>query len=102
MSWNQKQLFHHESHRNSTIYNVDRHFERPCIVTDLSYNGAKISGVRVRTIPDEFRLLSSDGARRSCRVIWRTSDTLGVEFIDCEHHAQSGTQQNVSPLQSES
>ena len=45
-----------------------------------------------RTIPDEFRLRTPLGDRRSCRVIWRTEDALGVEFIgltdggDKSHH----------------
>ena len=66
----------------ATIYDVGRHLERPCILVDLSNGGAKIAGVRAHTIPDEFRLLTPFGDRRSCRVIWRTEDTLGVEFTD--------------------
>jgi len=68
----------------STIYDVDRHLERPCIVSDFSNGGAKITGVRTRTIPNEFRLRIShnEGRARTCRVIWRSDDTLGVEFTD--------------------
>jgi len=66
----------------TTIYDVGRHLERPCILVDLSNGGAKIAGVRAYTIPDEFRLRTRLGDRRSCRVIWRTEDTLGVEFTD--------------------
>jgi hypothetical protein len=66
----------------ATIYDVGRHLERPCILVDLSNGGAKIAGVRAYTIPDEFWLRTPLGDRRSCRVIWRTEDTLGVEFTD--------------------
>ena len=66
----------------ATIYDVGRHLERPCILVDTSNGGAKIAGVRAHTIPDEFRLRTPLGDRRSCRVIWRTEDTLGVEFTD--------------------
>jgi hypothetical protein len=66
----------------ATIYDVGRHLERACILVDFSNDGAKIAGVRAYTIPDEFRLRTPLGDRRSCRVIWRTEDTLGVEFTD--------------------
>jgi hypothetical protein len=66
----------------ATIYDVGRHLERPCTLVDFSNGGAKIAGVRAHTIPDEFRLRTPLGGRRSCRVIWRTEDTLGVEFTD--------------------
>jgi hypothetical protein len=66
----------------ATIYDVGRHLERPCILVDVSNGGAKIAGIRAYTIPDEFRLRTPLGDRRSCRVIWRTEDALGVEFTD--------------------
>jgi hypothetical protein len=69
-------------HVPATIYDAGRHLERPCILVDLSNRGAKLAGVRAHTIPDEFRLCTPLGDRRSCRVIWRTEDTLGVEFTD--------------------
>jgi PilZ domain len=69
-------------HLPATIYDVGRHLERPCILVDISNGGAKIEGVRAHTIPDEFRLRTPLGDRRSCRVIWRTENTLGVEFMD--------------------
>jgi hypothetical protein len=35
----------------ATIYDVERHLERPCILSDLSGGGARLSGVRANTIP---------------------------------------------------
>jgi PilZ domain len=69
----------------STIYDVDRHLERPCIVSDFSSGGAKITGVMAKTIPDEFklRIAPGQGRARTCRVVWRTDNSLGVEFTDC-------------------
>jgi hypothetical protein len=77
-----RENFRAEWNVSATIYDVDRHLERPCVLIDLSNGGAKIAGVRARTIPDEFRLRTPIGERRSCRVIWRTEDALGVEFTD--------------------
>ena len=69
-------------HLPATIYDAGRHLERPCTLVDFSNGGAKLAGIRAYTIPDEFRLRTPLGDRRSCRVIWRTEDTLGVEFTD--------------------
>jgi PilZ domain-containing protein len=84
MGRNRRKSFRVEWNAPATIYDADRHLERPCILSDLSNTGAKLSGVRAGTIPDEFRLRVTYGDRRArtCRVIWRTDHTLGVEFID--------------------
>jgi hypothetical protein len=66
----------------ATIYDADRHLERPCVLSDLSAGGAKLSGVRANTIPDVFRLRTPNGERRTCYVVWRTDDELGVRFTD--------------------
>ena len=66
----------------ATIYDTDRQLARPCILSDFSNSGAKITGVMASTIPDEFmlRIARDHGRTRKCRVIWRADDTLGVEF----------------------
>jgi hypothetical protein len=64
----------------ATIYDVGRHLERPCVLSDLSDGGARLSGVRANTIPDEFRLRTPLGDRRTCHVVWRTDNELGVRF----------------------
>jgi hypothetical protein len=73
--------FRLEWHLPATIYDAGRHLERPCILVDISNGGAKIAGVRAQTIPDEFRLRTPLGDRRSCRVVWRTEDTLVFRLI---------------------
>jgi PilZ domain len=84
MRRDRRKNFRVEWNSPSTIYDVGRHLERPCIVSDFSNGGAKITGVRTKTIPDEFklRISHSQGRARTCHVIWRTDDTLGVEFTD--------------------
>ena len=72
--------------------------ERPCILSDFSDGGAKITGVRVSTIPDEFLLRFSHGHGRTrrCRVIWRTDDTLGIEFTDPIKRAEKSAARNAA------
>src|SRR5260370_14262074 len=88
MSSNLKGLVRRDRRKNfrvewnlpATIYDVGRHLERPCVLVDLSNRGAKIAGARAYTIPDRFRLRTPLVDRRSCRAIWRTEDTPGVQF----------------------
>lgn len=56
---------------------------RPCILTNFSNGGAKITGVVVSTVPDEFSLRITPHSRpHSCRVLWRAEESLGVIFTD--------------------
>jgi transposase len=68
-------------------------WNRPCVLVDISNSGTKIAGIRCHTIPDEFRLRTPLGDRRSCRVVWRTEDTLGVQFTDCMDGDDSSSDQ---------
>jgi hypothetical protein len=56
---------------------------RPCKLRDASAEGAQLAVADPNSLPDEFILaLSFDGAaRRRCRVMWRTDDQIGVEFL---------------------
>jgi hypothetical protein len=55
----------------------------PCVIKDLSNRGAKIAGVIIDNLPDEFMLrISRARGSRKCRVLWRDADKLGVEFIE--------------------
>jgi len=69
----------------ATICDADGCSERPCILSNFSNAGAKITGVMPDTIPDEFMLrITPHGRIRKCRVLWRSSssNTLGVVFTD--------------------
>jgi hypothetical protein len=54
-----------------------------CSLCDASQEGAQLAVADPSSLPQEFILaLSSDGAaRRRCRVMWRTDDHVGVEFL---------------------
>jgi hypothetical protein len=79
----------------ATIYDAERHLERACILSDLSGSGARLSGVRAQTIPDEFRLRTPLGNRRTCHVVWRTDNELGVRFTD---RNEGGSSRNKKEL----
>jgi hypothetical protein len=65
----------------ATIRDPQCNLERPCILSNFSNGGAEITGVRAATFPDEFLLQITRDDIRKCRVIWRTDDTLGAEFM---------------------
>ena len=53
-----------------------------CLVNDLSNGGAKLTMVQPETLPETFYLALAPGrgSSRKCRVIWRSSNAVGVEF----------------------
>ncbi|HWN49943.1 MAG TPA: PilZ domain-containing protein [Xanthobacteraceae bacterium] len=84
MSNERRRNFRVEWNSPATIYDLGRDLVRPCILANFSNTGARITGVLASTIPDEFMLRITGGRRgtRKCRVLWRSNDTLGVEFTD--------------------
>jgi hypothetical protein len=56
---------------------------RPCIVVDLSTNGAKVTVDDASDAPARFRLAFSRDTRsgHQCEVVWRRGKTLGVKFL---------------------
>jgi hypothetical protein len=56
---------------------------RICTLCDVSQQGAQLAVADPADVPEDFVLaLSADGAaRRRCRVVWRTENQIGVEFI---------------------
>jgi hypothetical protein len=88
MSNERRRNFRVEWNSPATIYDLERHLVRPCILTNFSNTGARITGVLASTIPDEFMLRISPGRTRKCRVRWRLAFTLGVEFTDCMTKAE--------------
>jgi PilZ domain len=86
MSNERRRNFRVEWNSPATIHDLERDLVRPCILSNFSNTGARITGVRADTIPDEFvlRITGGRGRTRKCRVLWRSGDTLGVEFIDCK------------------
>jgi PilZ domain len=80
MQRERRQNFRVQWNSPATIHDPQRHLHRPCILSNFSNGGAEITGVRAATIPDEFMLEITRDNTRKCRVIWRTDDTVGVEF----------------------
>jgi hypothetical protein len=65
----------------ATIY--DGKVACPCTVSNFSSSGARIAGVRAKTIPNKFSLRITPHSRiHTCRVVWRTDDAVGVKFTD--------------------
>ena len=76
-----RQSFRVEWNSPATIH--DGSLDRPCILSNFSNTGAKITKVVPATIPDEFMLsITPRGRKRACRVRWRYGEAVGVEFTD--------------------
>jgi hypothetical protein len=54
-----------------------------CALCNASQEGAQLLVAEPDRVPDRFVLaLSADGAaRRKCRVVWRSGELIGVEFL---------------------
>ena len=57
---------------------------RDCVVWDESKAGARLVVDAPDTIPNEFYIYTSleFASRRHCRVVWRSSKEIGVEFLN--------------------
>lgn len=55
---------------------------RDCTLVDISDLGARLAVHHAENVPNEFAILLSPFARpfRKCRLVWRLSDYVGVEF----------------------
>jgi hypothetical protein len=56
----------------------------PCVLWDISASGARIAAPRPNALPVAFNLLlnKEGSAQRVCRVVWRSSKYLGVQFVE--------------------
>jgi hypothetical protein len=76
-------------HAWAMISACDGDWSSPCVLSDFSNGGARISGLNVRHIPDQFVLRMARGVRpRNCRVLWRGTDAVGVEFTGTSESAE--------------
>jgi hypothetical protein len=55
-----------------------------CKVLELSKKGALLEVAAVATLPDRFELALSSEENRSCRVIWRSGNCVGILFDETE------------------
>ena len=78
-----RKIFRVEWNSLAEIYNREGSLDRLCLVSNFSSIGAKIVNLDPSALPDEFTLrISPRGIARTCRVIWRSEDALGVEFTN--------------------
>jgi hypothetical protein len=84
MARERRKNFRVEWNSEASIYDLDGDWSYACVVKDFSNGGAKIAGVPVKDLPERFmlRFLRGPSGARRCRVLWRSVDTLGVEFTD--------------------
>jgi hypothetical protein len=70
---------------------------RDCKLSDVSEAGARIEMNDTGSVPDQFMLfLSNNGAaRRSCHVVWRKAQQLGVKFKARRHGAKQPSRLKV-------
>jgi hypothetical protein len=56
---------------------------RECTVWDESQTGARLVVDAPETIPDTFHIYMTlnFSSRRRCRVVWRSRNQIGVEFL---------------------
>ena len=81
MSRERRRNFRIEWNSAATLYNQHGRRARPCTVANFSNGGAKITGVRPETVPDDFALrITPHSPVRKCHVIWRSTEAVGVEF----------------------
>ena len=53
-----------------------------CVVRNLSAAGAMLEVESEAGIPDEFTLvIKPEYLKRTCRVIWRSAQRIGVHFV---------------------
>jgi hypothetical protein len=61
-----------------------------CTVQNITGGGACLKVANTFGVPETFDLTFEHGrTRRSCRVVWRTADKLGVSFQKAKPAAES-------------
>jgi hypothetical protein len=52
-----------------------------CSLSDLSQGGVRLKVKNPDSLPEQFMLTLSSTLRRRCRIAWRSSKEVGVEFL---------------------
>jgi hypothetical protein len=52
-----------------------------CFVEDVWMKGALLNTHGVGEVPETFELLLDGDIRRSCQIVWRSNDRLGIAFL---------------------
>jgi len=70
-----------------------------CTVQNVTGAGACLKLANTFGVPETFDLTFEHGrTRRSCRVVWRTDDRLGVKFESLDADAEISERQLPLPL----
>ncbi|HLH95655.1 MAG TPA: PilZ domain-containing protein [Xanthobacteraceae bacterium] len=65
-----------------------------CYLADVSQGGARLKVREPDSLPDQFMLQMSGRVRRYCRVVWRSSDQVGIEFLAAPQPLSSRASRN--------
>jgi hypothetical protein len=85
--------------RNAKIIVPRRSPVIQCTVQNINSGGACLQLANTFGLPDTFDLTFEHGrTRRSCRVIWRTNDKVGVKFESSEALAEVTEKQLTLPF----
>ena len=77
-----RQAERHKTHKAAQLACGDGPPIIGCIVSDLSRTGACLEVDRSVHISSLFNLVfESDGSMRACRIVWRTEQRMGVQFV---------------------
>jgi len=83
-----RKTFRVEWNSLAMMYDCDGRFVRACIVSNFSNGGAKITGINIAAVADEFMVRITPHSRlHRCRVLWRSKDSLGAAFADAPDSA---------------
>jgi hypothetical protein len=80
----------HRRHKRQTVIGTawlrvkDDPVPMVCVVWDLSEGGARLAMASRQELPEEIALTldRSDTIGTRCRVVWRSQDQIGVEFLE--------------------
>jgi len=76
--------------RNAKIIVPRRSAMIHCTVQNITSGGARLKMANTYGLPQTFDLTFEHGrTRRSCRVVWRTNDELGVTFEEQQPAAEN-------------
>ena len=72
-----------EWHAPAMLYDGNGLFGCRCVVSNLSDGGARLIVAEPDAVPDTCKLrLDVHSPARSCSVVWRTSEAIGIAFGD--------------------
>ena len=56
----------------------------PCYLVDVSESGARLAECEVPSCPNDFALHPHGSHPRYCRVVWRSTEAMGVRYVEAD------------------